>query len=90
MSEQETLMLVMDREEAGVVIDALIEHAHSARQRKRRNSASTSDVRVEMCEDLIRRVTREAATDRATQIRLAAPAPVPGGVAARKQEADRG
>lgn len=48
--------LDLNREEWGVIIDALIEHRESAQLRKDVNSASTSDLRVGMCADLIARI----------------------------------
>jgi len=46
-------IIPLDREQWGIVIDALIEHAASAAARKHVNPESTSDVRVTMCNDLI-------------------------------------
>jgi hypothetical protein len=53
--------LRLDREQWGVVIDALIEHRASATRRKAGNSASTSDVRADMCADLIGQINAAAA-----------------------------
>jgi len=44
-------------DEAGVVIDALIEHRASAEKRKSTNSASASDERANMCASLIGRLS---------------------------------
>jgi hypothetical protein len=59
LAEREALELNSDEE--GIVIDALVEHAASARRRKDVNSASTSDVRAEICERIIRRITAKYA-----------------------------
>jgi hypothetical protein len=48
--------LWLDRETWGVITDALIEHRASAQNRKGANSASTSDVRADLCADTIRRI----------------------------------
>jgi hypothetical protein len=45
--------LAFDRESWGLIVDALIEHRASAEQRKSANSASTSDIRADLCADLI-------------------------------------
>lgn len=44
----------LDREDWGIVLDALIEHRASAEHRKAVNTESTSDVRVDTCVRLIR------------------------------------
>jgi len=46
--------------EWGIVIDALVEHAASARARKETNSASTSDFRAEACERMIQAIAADA------------------------------
>lgn len=46
----------LSAEERGVIIDALIEHRASASRRAEVNPESTSDLRVEMCDDLILRL----------------------------------
>lgn len=48
--------LEFSAEELGVIVDALIAHRTHAHGRKSANSESTSDVRSEMCADLIRRI----------------------------------
>jgi hypothetical protein len=49
-----------NREEWGVITDALIQHRGHATERKSANSESTSDVRADMCADLIRRLNATA------------------------------
>lgn len=49
-----------DREDWGVVIDALIEHRASSANRKNGNPESTSDARAEKCGELIGRITTAA------------------------------
>lgn len=53
--------MYFDREEWGVIVDALIQHREHAKERKTVNSESTSNVRAEMCADLIRRINAESA-----------------------------
>jgi len=53
--------LWLDREQWGIVTDALIEHRASATARKGANSASNSDVRAEMCVQIIQTINTAAA-----------------------------
>lgn len=55
--------LWLDREQWGVITDALIEHRASATARKGMNSASNSDVRAEMCVQLIQTINTAAEVD---------------------------
>jgi hypothetical protein len=48
--------LFFDRDELGFIYDGLIELAESARRRKQQNRESTSDLRVDACHDLMRKI----------------------------------
>jgi hypothetical protein len=52
----------LDRESWGVIIDALIEHRGSATKRKAGNSESTSDMRADLCAELIGQIGTRAGT----------------------------
>jgi hypothetical protein len=54
-------LIPLNREEQGIVVDALIEHIDSAAKRKAVNPESTSDVRITMCRDIIRLMHAELA-----------------------------
>lgn len=53
-------VLRLDREEWGVIVDALIEHRESALFRVMVNSESTSNNRADMCLDLIGQINAAA------------------------------
>lgn len=57
------LVIRGSREEWGVVVDALIQHREHAEDRRAANPESTSDVRADMCVDLIQRINRLASTE---------------------------
>jgi hypothetical protein len=52
--------LWFDREQWGVVVDALAQHRGHATERKSVNPASNSDERAEMCAEMIRRINEAA------------------------------
>ena len=58
--------LWLDREQWGVIVDALIEHRGSADARKKVNSESTSNVRADACLDLIGQINAAAKHDHGT------------------------
>ncbi len=59
-ASDDSFAMRFDREEWGVIVDALIQHRAHADDRKRGNSESTSDVRASMCADIITRVGQQA------------------------------